>query len=148
MTSGKGAQQLTAFNTAMTHLDVLDKLAGDLNNSNLQIYNKAAQAFAEQTGNAAPANFEAAKNAMSGEVAAALKASGATDQEIAHVGSTFSRAQSPGQLKGAINTYRTLLRGKRDQLKQQYDSGMQGQPNFNGGEQSGGWGAKFGGVAH
>jgi hypothetical protein len=130
MTSGKGGQQLTAFNTAMVHLDTLDRLAAGLNNSNIQIYNKAAQSWAEATGNPAPANFAAAKNAMSGEVAAALKASGATDQEIAKVDSTFSRAQSPAQLKGAINTYRDLLRGKRDQLKKQYTEGMQGKPNF------------------
>jgi hypothetical protein len=121
---------LTAFNTAMTHLDTLQRLAGDLDNSNVQIFNKAKQAYADQTGNPAPANFAAAKNAMAGEVAAALKASGATDQEITHVSSTFDRAQSPAQLNGAINTYRELLRGKRDQLQRQYEQGAQGKANF------------------
>jgi hypothetical protein len=130
MTSGKGGQQLTAFNTAMVHLNTLDRLAGDLNNSNIRVFNRAAQKWADETGNAAPANFAAAKNAMSGEVAAALKASGATDQEIEKVSSTFDRAQSPSQLKGAINTYRELLRGKASQLQKQYESGMQGRPNF------------------
>lgn len=67
---------------------------------------------------------------MSGEVAAALKASGATDQEINEVGSTFNRAQSPAQLKGAINTYRTLLQSKANNLRMQYQQGMQGKPNF------------------
>jgi hypothetical protein len=147
MTSGKGGQQLTAFNTAMTHLDTLDRLAGDLNNTDLQIANKAKQAWAEQTGNPAPANFAAAVNAMSGEVAAALKASGATDQEIAHVGATFSRAQSPAQLKGAINTYRELLKGKAGQLKRQYDSGMQGKPAFQDSTSNDPF-AQFGGKAH
>ena len=131
-TKGAGGKQITAFNTAMSHLDVLDGLADKLNNSDLQIFNKAAQTWKEQTGNPAPANFDAARNAMSGEVAAALKASGATDQEIAQVGSTFSRAQSPEQLHGAIDTYRTLLNGKLQNLKEQYKAGMQGQPNFGG----------------
>jgi hypothetical protein len=129
-TSGAGGKQLTAFNTAITHLDTLDRLAGDLGNSDVQLVNRAKQAWAEQTGNPAPANFEAAKNAMSGEVAAALKASGATDQEIAHVGATFNRAQSPAQLKGAINTYRELLKSKAQQLKGQYDAGMKGGAAF------------------
>lgn len=129
-TKGKGGQQLTTFNTAINHLDTLDKLADDLNNSNLQIANKAKQAWAEQTGSPAPANFAAAKNAMSGEVAAALKASGATDQEITKVGETFNRAQSPAQLKGAIQTYRTLLNSKAQNLHQQYEQGMKGKPNF------------------
>lgn len=135
MTSGKGGQQITAYNTALNHLNTLERLAGDLGNSNVLVFNRAAQMWAKQTGNPAPANFEAAKNAMSGEVAAALKASGATDQEITHVSNTFDNAQSPAQLKGAIGTYRELLRGKAANLKKQYETGMQGKPNF--GEQSG-----------
>lgn len=149
MTSGKGGQQLTAFNTAMQHLDVLDKLSSDLGNSNVQIFNKAAQAWAQQTGNPAPTNFEAAKNAMAGEVASALKASGATDQEISKVDGTFSRVQSPMQLKGAIATYRTLLKSKAHNLEIQYQQGEKGQPNF--GDQSGQQAdpfAAFGGKAH
>jgi hypothetical protein len=130
-TKGKGGQQLTAFNTAMQHLDLLDKLGNDLQNSNLQIANKAKQAWAEQTGNPAPANFAAAKNAMAGEVAGALKASGATDQEITKVSETFDRSQSPAQLKGAISTYRALLQSKAHNLQNQYEQGMQGKPAFN-----------------
>lgn len=121
---------LTAFNTAITHLDTLDRLASDLNNTNLMIANRAKQKWAQETGNPAPANFAAAVNAMSGEVAAALKSSGATDQEIAHVGATFDRAESPSQLKGAINTYRELLTSKKGQLQKQYEAGKQGQPAF------------------
>lgn len=131
---GKGGQQLTAFNTAITHLDLLNNLGAALNNTNLQIVNKAKQQWAQQTGSPAPANFEAAKNAMSGEVAAALKASGATDQEIQKVSNTFDRSQSPARLKGAIGTYRQLLNSKRDQLQKQYQAGMSGQPNFGEGQ--------------
>lgn len=129
-TKGKGGQQVTAFNTAIDHLSTLNGLANDLGNSNIQIFNRAAQAWAQQTGNPAPTNFAAAKNAMAGEVASALKASGATDQEIEKVDQTFDRAQSPGQLKGAIATYRTLLNGKMANLKKQYGAGMQGKPAF------------------
>jgi hypothetical protein len=129
-TSGKGGQQLTAFNTAINHLDTLQQLADDLNNGDIRIANAAKQRWAAETGNPAPANFAAAVNAMSGEVASALKASGATDQEIAKASSTFSNSQSPQQLLGAINTYRGLLKGKAANLKKQYDAGMQGKPAF------------------
>lgn len=145
--NGKGGQQITAFNTSIAHLDTLGKLANDLGNSNIQVFNKAAQAWAQQTGNPAPTNFAAAKNAMAGEVASALKASGATDQEIEKVDQTFNRAQSPGQLKGAIDTYRTLLNSKVHNLKLQYDQGMQGKPAFNN-QQSADPFAQFGGKAH
>lgn len=127
---GKGGQQLNAFNTAMQHLDLLSKLGGDLKNTDIQVVNRARQAWAQATGSPAPANFAAAKNAMSGEVAAALKASGATDQEIEKVGETFDRAQSPAQIQGAIGTYRQLLQSKAHNLQMQYEQGMKGKPNF------------------
>lgn len=130
-TKGKGGQQLTAYNTALAHLDTLQSLASALHNGDVQAVNRVAQRFKQETGNPAPTNFEAAKNAMAGEVASALKASGATDQEIEKVDQTFSRAQSPAQLDGAINTYRSLLNSKAHQLQGQYAAGMQGKPNFN-----------------
>jgi hypothetical protein len=130
MTSGKGGQQFNANSTAVDHLKVLERLASDLGNSDVQIFNRGSQAWAEQTGNPAPVNFDAAKNAMAGEVAAALKASGATDQEIAKVDSTFKRAQSPSQLHGAISTYKELLSSKNTNLQKQYNAGMSGKPAF------------------
>lgn len=140
--TGQITKPLTAFNTAITHLNLLSELSKDLNNSNIQIANRAKQRWAQETGQAAPVNFAAAVNAMSGEVAAALKASGATDQEISHVGATFSRAQSPAQLQGAISTYRQLLTSKSAQLQKQYEAGKQGKPAFGNQEQSGGGGGK------
>jgi len=153
-TKGKGGQQLTAYNTALAHLDTLQTLASALNNGDVQAVNRVAQRFKQETGNPAPTNFEAAKNAMAGEVASALKASGATDQEIEKVDQTFGRAQSPQQLEGAINTYRSLLNSKAHQLQGQYSAGMQGKPNFQpqaspAGDKSGGdFFSKFGGTAH
>jgi hypothetical protein len=114
-TKGKGGQQLTAFNTAMNHLDTLDKLAADLNNTDLQVANRAKQAWAQQTGSPAPANFAAAKNAMSGEVAAALKASGATDQEITKVGERLRHRQRAA----------TMIRFRNSE-----GSSTDGQPNY------------------
>ena len=128
--TGQITKPLTAFNTAVQHLTLLSSLANDLNNGNVQVVNKAKQRWAQETGQPAPVNFQAAVNAMSGEVAAALKASGATDEEIRNVGRTFSRAQSPAQLQGAISTYRNILGSKAQQLQKQYEAGRQGKPAF------------------
>lgn len=151
-TKGKGGQQLTAYNTALAHLDTLQSLASALHNGDVQAVNRVAQRFKQETGNPAPTNFEAAKNAMAGEVASALKTSGATDQEIEKVDQTFSRAQSPAQLDGAINTYRSLLNSKAHQLQGQYAAGMQGKPNFNAAPSpqnpGGDFFSKFGGKVH
>lgn len=128
--TGQITKPLTAFYTAVQHLTLLSSLANDLNNGNVQVVNKAKQRWAQETGQPAPVNFQAAVNAMSGEVAAALKASGATDEEIRNVGRTFSRAQSPAQLQGAISTYRNILGSKAQQLQKQYEAGRQGKPAF------------------
>jgi hypothetical protein len=136
--NGKGGQQLTAFNTAISHLQTFKELAKDLNNGDIRIVNAAKQRWAEETGNPAPVNYAAAVNALSGEVAAALKTSGATDQEIDKASSSFSRAQSLPQALGVADTYMTLLQGKNKNLKKQYDAGMQGKPAFDNGSSSGG----------
>jgi len=130
MISGKGGQQLTAFNTAITHLDTLEHLSLALENSDYYQVNRISQEWQKQTGQPEIKSFDAAKNAMSGEVAAALKASGATDQEIATVVESFDRAYSEKGLIAAIQTYRELLESKANQLKAQYESGMQGKPAF------------------
>src|SRR5581483_11350049 len=131
MTSGKGGQQITAYNTAIAHLDTLRDMGAALGNGNIQRFNAIAQKWSQETGNPAPASFDAARAALAGEVASALKASGATDQEIAQVEGTFSKAQSPKQINGVIATYQTLLRSKRQALMQQNEAGMKGKPAFN-----------------
>jgi hypothetical protein len=136
-TKGKGGQQLTAFNTAIAHLGQMDQLADKLGNGDVQALNKFSQALSEATGNPVPAEFEAIRAALAGEVANTLKANGATDQEIHKVYDTFSRAQSASQLHGVASTYRGLLGSKRENLQQQYNAGMQGKPNFGGQNSSG-----------
>jgi hypothetical protein len=129
-TSGKGSQTLNAFNTARMHMDTLGGLAVALNNGDVQAINRAQQEYAKQTGNPAPSNFDSARAAVAGEVAAAFKSSGATDIEIQHVTDPITKASSPAQLAGVIQTFSELLEGKRKALQGQYEAGRQGKPAF------------------
>lgn len=129
-TSGDGAKNLNAFNTATAHLETLGKAAEALHNGDIQAVNNFGNQFNKQTGNPAPTNFQAVKNAVAGEVSKTFKGGGATDAEIKEANDTISASSSPAQLRGVIETYKDLMASKRQALEDQYTMGKQGKPNF------------------
>jgi hypothetical protein len=130
-TSGPEAKTLNAFNTAHEHLQQFAQAADALQNGNVQVVNRIAQSYAQQTGSPAPTNFDSIRAAVAGEISKTFKGTGAaTDDEIRQINETINRAQSPAQLKGAIATYTKLMESKRHALEQQYQQGLQGKPSF------------------
>jgi hypothetical protein len=129
-TSGADAKTIARFNTAHDHLDELDKVSGALKNGDVRLLNELGNRWATETGQAAPTNFDAVKAAVAGEVAGTFKGSGATDEEIAQITNTIQSKNSPDELRGVIREYRTLIGSKRDNLKNQYEQGLKGKPNF------------------
>lgn len=128
-TSGKSAQTLNAFNTATEHLKLLSQLGDALQNQSAPLINRFGNAYATATGGAAPTSFDMAKNAVAGEVAKTFKGN-ATEGEISAINTTINNAQSPAQLKGAINTAISLMESKRQALMEQYHQGIKNSPAF------------------
>ncbi len=133
MTSGKGGQMLNAFNTSQGHLQILKNAGEALQNGNLTALNSVAQSFAKATGSAAPTNFDAIKNAAEGEVAKAFTGN-ATVAEQHELHQNISKASSPAQLNGVIDSYINLLESKKGSLKSQFEAGTKGRPDFQGGK--------------
>ena len=133
MTSGKGGQTITAYNTANDHLDLLGKAMDALKNGDVQGLNRLDNAFKEQFGIAAPTNVNAVKAMLAGELANVAKVTGATDQEIKVQQDNINRAASPEQIKGFIDTNHDLMDQKAYEMYQQYQQGMQGKPAFGAG---------------
>lgn len=129
-TSGDAAKSLTAFNTAIEHGNQLSAATDALQNGDVVALNKIGNALGYQFGSDKTTNFNVIKNALSGEISKVFKGGGATDAEIAQVQQPFNNANSPAQLKGAIQTANALMASKRDALKQQYNLGTKAQPNF------------------
>lgn len=129
-TSGKSAQNLTAFNTAIEHSKQLQSAADALQNGDMPTLNKIGNTLGYQFGSDKTTNFNVIKNALSGEISKVFKGGQATDAEIKEVQGPFDAANSPAQLKGAINNAIKLMGSKRDALRQQYEAGKQGKPNF------------------
>jgi hypothetical protein len=139
-TSGDIGKNVTAFNTAISHAQQLSQAADALSNGDLPTLNKLGNALGYQFGSDKTTNFNVIKNALSGEISKVFKGGEATDAEIKAVQEPFSSANSPAQLKGAIDNAIHLMNSKRDALQQQYQQGMQGKPNFGGDQNRGGGG--------
>lgn len=97
-TSGPQSQTLNSLNTAIEHLDQFVGFTKDMGNGNVQAANQLTNWIKTQYGDSAPTNFDGMKSVLSGEIASALKKSGATDQEIASVERSMTSKSSPTQL--------------------------------------------------
>ena len=133
-TSGDAAKNLTAFNTAIEHAGQLRQAADALDNGDVRGLNAIGNQLGYQFGSDKTTNFNVIKNALSGEISKVFKGGQATDAEIKQVEQPFSSANSPAQLKGAIDNAVALMNSKRNALQQQYQAGVQAKPNFGGGQ--------------
>lgn len=120
-TSGKLGNSVRSFNVSLSHLDTLSNLADALHNGDAKMVNKVGNYFAEQTGGAAPTNFDAAKKIVGDEIVKAIVGSGGGVHDREEAARVIAAANSPAQLKGAIGTYKELMRGQLNGLQQQYE---------------------------
>jgi hypothetical protein len=121
--AGPSSKRVTANNTALNHLETLDKLADSLANSDIRVVNAAGNAFAKATGSSAPTSFDAAKQLVAAEVIKAVTQNGGGVTERQEAAKNITSASSPEQLKGITQTYRDLLGGQLTTLAQQYETG-------------------------
>jgi hypothetical protein len=131
-TSGQTAKTINGLNTSIQHMAALDPVIDAMGNGNLTLFNKASNYFKQQTGNPAPTNFAALKEFVSGEVAKAVLPGGGGEAERKALADPINAANSPEQLKSAVQIYKTALAGKTDALRQAWDVGTNGtQGDFN-----------------
>jgi len=121
-TSGKSAVATRSFNTAIDHLETMEKLATALQNNDTRMFNSIGNFFAKQTGTAAPANFEAAKAIVGGEVAKALTGANMALKDREEIRDAIIASSSPQQLMGVLKTFKQLLGGQLNSLNIQYQT--------------------------
>lgn len=134
-TSGEGAKNINAFNTATDHLTQLSTLATALGNKDNQTYNRIKNNVETWLGSSAPTNFNAVRNAVVAEVGKTFKGT-VTDSEIESIQSNISNAQSPQQMDGFVNQALALMKSKMGANLDQYTRGRQAQPAFPGSNQA------------
>jgi len=129
-TSGKSANNIRSLNTAIGHLDTLDKKMKALDNRSWQFWNKAVNAGQSALGDPRVRGVLVSATAVESELAAVFKGMGATDQEIKAWRENFSTADSPAKQKEAIKTAIELLGGRLSALTSQYETGLGEPKNF------------------
>lgn len=123
-TSGKGAANIRSINTLVDHLSKL-KAAGDaLQNADIGLWNKIANAGLVATGDPRVTRFMMAANAVETELATVFKNTGATDQEIKAWREQINSSMSPAQIAGAIQQAVGLMGGRLGALSDQWESTM------------------------
>lgn len=123
-TSGKSAQAITSFNTAIGHLGTLDKAADALNNTSFPPANRIANAYKGATGDPRIVRFNTAKQAVADELTRAFRGTGGNVSDIKGWEESLSAANSPAQLHEAVKQAVDLLRSRIEAVGQQYRRGM------------------------
>lgn len=123
-TSGKSAENIRSLNTAVGHLDTLNKAAAALKNSSFKPYNTVANAAANMTGDKRTTDFSLAANAVAGELTKVFRGTGGSEQDIKDWKKTLDAAGSPDQMKSAIDGAVELMGSRMDALNSQYEKGM------------------------
>jgi len=135
--SGPLGNTVRSLDVVVSHMGVLDDLTTELQKAgisgNYQLFNKFASNWAEASGNPAPTNFKTAAQIVGTEIMKALTnnniGTGAEREELAH---RFNTAESPQQIRGALNTARKLLAGQLNGLRRQFKtSTLLGDDDFN-----------------
>jgi hypothetical protein len=121
-TSGPPSVKIRSLNAAVAHLGTLEQLGDALNNGDMQRFNQIANFLSKETGHPAPTNFEAARDLVGQEIVSAIVPTGASQAERQTAQQQFMSRASPQQIHGTADTYRTLLGGQFDALKQQYQA--------------------------
>lgn len=126
-TSGPYSKTVNALNTATAHLATLDtqyaKLNNGLGNGGFEPLNVLQNSILGSTGISPTSGVKLNVAAVTGELAAAFKASGATDTEIKSLG-TIDQNSSPAAVKSYVSAASSLLAGKLGALNETYVAGV------------------------
>ena len=119
---GTGPQgvKITAFNTAIDHLDTLLKLGEAMKSGDIRAFNTVANVLGVQTGQPMATMYNQAAKIVGSEISKAIVPGVGTGKEREETASAFSAAMSPDQLKGADTVAKRLLGGQLASLEQQY----------------------------
>ena len=120
--TGKQGQAINSISVAIDHLDTLRSLSDALKNKDFPAFNRISQRWAQETGNPAPTNFDAAKQIIGQEIIKSVVAGGGGVTERNQAQDALSRANSPAQINGVIDTIEKLMAGQLRGQKRTYET--------------------------
>jgi hypothetical protein len=129
-TSGKQAQNITSFNTALGHLARMAKSAEALGNTGIPIVNSLRNGAFKASGYPEVDAFNTDRKAVVDELTRAFRGSGGNVHDVEAWERSISASQSPTQLRAVIAEASALLESRVQALEDGYNEGMKttGQP--------------------
>lgn len=122
--SGKAAANVTAINTAVGHLNALDRAVDRLNNVGFRPGQKFANFVKNQSGQPEVVEFEATKEALASELTRVFTGAGGSVFDREGWQAKIDAANSPEQLHGVVRSVVDLLNSRINALGDQYKAGM------------------------
>ncbi len=127
-TSGQPAANITAANTAIDHMATLDQDIDQLGNVQIPFvgnaFNQVKNTLSQAGGDTPIARFNAAKAAVSSELARVFQGGAPHETEVKQWNDRLNAAQSPQQLHAVVGEMATLLASRVNELGDQYNQGM------------------------
>ena len=120
--SGQSGQKIRSLNASFEHLDTLKDLADAMGSNNPKTINKLFNTVSTEFGGVDVNNFDAARGIVSAEIVNSVVKSGGTEAERDDAKRILESSKTPEQLKGAIQTVKTLFNGQAGALDQQWKS--------------------------
>jgi hypothetical protein len=119
-TSGTPSKEINAINTALGHIGVLGDAVAALDNNNIPVLNKIANAVGVQLGETPVTTFNTIVHRVGPELAAAYIQGGGTSGERGTDEKDFDPSKGTKQLYSNVGITAKLLRSKIGSLENQY----------------------------
>jgi hypothetical protein len=114
--SGAWADTRLAYNTALDHSDLLLKASDALGNNDFRTLNSLSNRFKTEFGWSGQINYNAIANAYNHEVGSVVSKGHITDKEVEAGNATLPDNANPQTIHDVVNSYKSLMTSKRDEL--------------------------------
>lgn len=118
---GKLEPVVRSLSVGTDHLGTLEETVAALRNGNMQLFNRLGNAYAKQTGQTAPTDFETVKRIVGDEIVKAVTGSAGALGDREAAAEVISSSNSPQQLHAAIGRYQQLMAGQLGGLRDTYN---------------------------
>jgi hypothetical protein len=122
--SGATSKDLNKLNTSIQHIDVLRPAIAALQNGPVPFLNTIKNTWNQQVmGSPAPTNFNGIRDFVTGEISKAVLPNGGGEAERMALAKSAASANSNDALKDIVDKWQSLLAGKTEATKFQWDNG-------------------------
>jgi hypothetical protein len=119
--TGTQGNAVRSFDVAIDHLDTLQRYSDALKSGDMRLINSLRNKWLTETGSPLPTNVQAVAPIVGAEISKAIIGSNNALADREELRKPLQIANSPEQISGAIQGYKSLMAGQLKGLKKQYE---------------------------